>query len=139
VCQLLAKLSTLSGVSSCDNKDTAKLKQRKCLLEDPDMHHDSHDDPSYRMMQVRWSHREAVPTVPGLDYNNIYANVKVTLVTVSNGCSASTQELTCMGSPVIMDSSTALLPAVMLPSVGMDWPGRTSRMSPTCRHTRHVV
>jgi hypothetical protein len=40
--------------------------------------------------------------------------------------------LTGSGSPVSMDSSTALLPSSTTPSTGTFSPGRTRRRSPTC-------
>ena len=40
--------------------------------------------------------------------------------------------VTGIGSPVSIDSSTALLPSVTTPSTGTFSPGRTRRLSPTC-------
>ena len=44
--------------------------------------------------------------------------------------------LTGSGSPVSMDSSTALLPSTTTPSTGTFSPGRTRSRSPTCTWAR---
>src|SRR5574341_115389 len=45
---------------------------------------------------------------------------------------------TGIGSPVIMDSSTALAPSVTIPSTGIFSPGRTLRISPACTCSRGI-
>jgi len=49
-----------------------------------------------------------------------------------------TRLVTGSGSPVSIDSSSALLPSMTTPSTGTFSPGRTRSRSPTCTRERHV-